>query len=264
MTTPIKFISFLSYFFFILSCGTPTNTDQAKSSMQPAEERITITGKVQSIENGKDGYMAMVATKSNGDYNSIVSIVNLGGPDNYQRFNIGDKVTLEGALFMNDEVKQLKVEKIINIEPTRTQLTIDNNAFRGITVGDKIADHTAYIQKENLKTGEGTFEVYEIKDFNNNPAGYLMLDPKDESLVGNITVETQMAATAQGIKVGGTFQDLLTAIPDIVVHGSEIEGRTYANYNNLSYRLNVANFSYEVDKSKIPMSTKIMQIVINR
>lgn len=263
MTTPIKFISFLSCFFFILSCGTPTNTSQVKGSMEPIEN-ITISGKVQSIENGKDGYMAMVQTKTNGDYNSIVSIVNLGGPDNYQRFNIGDNVTLEGAPFTNGGVKQLKVKKIISVEPTRTQLTIDNNAFRGITVGDKIADHIDYIQEEKLKTGEGTFEVYQIKDFNNNPAGYLVPDPKNESLVGDITVETQMAATSEGIKVGSTYRDLITAFPDIAVHGSEVEGRTYATYDNLSYRLDVANFRYEVDKSKIPTTTKIMQIVINR
>ncbi len=263
MTNPIKLISFLSCFFLLLSCGTPTNTNQAKGSVG-ITENITISGKVQSIENGKDGYMAMVQTEANGSYNSIVSIVNLGGPDNYQRFNVGDKVTLEGAPSMLGDVKQLKVAKIISVAPTRTQLTIDNNAFRGITVGDKIADHLAYIQKENLRTGEGTFEVYQIKDFNNNPAGYLMPDPKDESLVGDITVETQMATTTQGLKVGGTFQDLLTAIPTIVVHGSEVEGRTYATYDNLSYRLDAANFSYEVDKSKIPMSTKIIQIVINR
>lgn len=263
MTTPIKFLSFLSCFFLMLSCGAPTNTDQAKGSVQP-DKTITISGKVQSIENGKDGYMAMVHTKTKGNYNSVVSIVNLGGPDNYQRFNIGDEVTLEGAPFMLGDEQQLKVEKIISVESTRTQLMIDNNAFRGITVGDKIADHTAYIQKEMLKTGEGDFEVYRIKDFNNNPAGYLMPDPRDESLVGDITVETQMAVTSEGIKIGGTFQDLANAIPNIAVNGSEIEGRTYATYDNIAYRLDAANFSYEVDKSKIPATTKIMEIVIKR
>lgn len=32
-------------------------------------------------------------------------------------------------------------------------------------------------QKTKLKTGEGTFDVFEIKDFGNNPAGYLVPDP---------------------------------------------------------------------------------------
>jgi len=264
MTTPIKFITFFFAFFLMLSCEAPTEGEQAKSSIQPPAQSITISGKVQSIENGKDGYMAMVETKAEGAYNAVVSMVNLVGPDNYQRFNIGDKVTLKGAPFTIGEVQQLKVEKIINVEPTRTQLTIDNNAFRGITVGDKIADHTAYIQKETLRTGEGAFEVYQIKDFNNNPAGYLMPDPLNEALVGDITVETHIALTAEGIKVGDTFQDLITAIPDVDIHGSEIEGRTYANSDKISYRLDIANFSYEVDKSKIPATTKIMQIVINK
>lgn len=263
MTNPVKLISFFAFCFLILSCDAPTDTDQAKGSLEPAEN-ITISGNVQSIEYGKDGYMAMVETKENGAYNAVISIVNLGGPDNYQEFNIGDKVTLKGEPFMIGEVQQLKVDKIVSVEPTRTLLTIDNNAFRGITIGDKIADHAAYLQKETLKTGEGEFEVYQIKDFNNTPAGYLVPNFKDESLVGDITVETQMATTAKGIKVGDNYQDLTTAIPNIEVHGSEIEGRTYATFDNLSYRLDVANFNYEVDKSKIPATTKIMQIVINR
>jgi len=43
-----------------------------------------------------------------------------------------------------------------------------------------------------------------------------------------------------------------------------IRDRTYANANNLAYRLEVPNFTYEVDKATIPTTTKITQIVIHR
>ena len=127
-----------------------------------------------------------------------------------------------------------------------------------------IADHKDYTQKTKLKTGEGTFDVYEIKDFENNPAGYFVPDPKDKLLVGDITVQTPKAKTIKGIKIGDTYQDLLKLFPDISVHGSEIEGRTHATANNLSYRLDVANFTNRIDKTKIPPTTKIMEITINR
>lgn len=147
-----------------------------------------------------------------------------------------------------------------------TELSISANAFRGITVGDAISAYAKsdYVQQDTLKTGEGDFTVYTIKDFNNNPAGYFMPDPNNEGWVGDITVQTQMAKTAEGIHVGSTLGELRMHFPDIEVHGSEIEGRTYARHDTLSYRLDVALFSYAVDSLKIPADTKITEIIINR
>ena len=122
----------------------------------------------------------------------------------------------------------------------------------------------AYLEKKEMRNGEGTFEIYEIKDFGNNPAGYFVSDFNDEGRVSDITVTTPKAATTEGIKVGSTFEELRKVFPNIEVHGSEIEGRTYAKANNLSYRLDVVNFSYEMDISKIPANTKITEIIINR
>lgn len=159
-----------------------------------------------------------------------------------------------------------KEEPTMNNGSAHTELSISANAFRGITVGDAISAYAKsdYVQQDTLKTGEGDFVVYTIKDFNNNPAGYFMPDPNNESRVGDITVQTQMAKTAEGIHVGSTLGDLRMRFPNIAVHGSEIEGRTYARHDTLSYRLDVAIFSYEVDKSKIPADTKITEIIINR
>lgn len=236
---------------------------EATSGLKPAQPH-TIAGRVISRENGKDGYMIGVETVKEGIFNAIVSIVNLGGPDNFQQIEVGDNVVLTGIPNYAMSTPSLKVEKIDKVAAGRTELLITPNSFRGITIGDKISKHVDYIQKEQLRTGGGTFEIYRIKDFNNNPAGYLMPDPKDNSIVGDITIETQMAATVAAIKVGSTFEQLNATFPTIEVHGSEIEGRTYATHNNISYRLDVPNFTYEVDKSKIPANTKITQIMLNR
>ncbi len=208
--------------------------------------------------------MAAVQTNDQVTFDALVSIVNLGGPDYYQKMNIGDRVVLTGIPSYASATPSLRVEKIDAIETGKTQLLISSTAFRGISIGDKIAMHTDYIQKEQLRTGEGTFEVYRIKDFNNNPAGYLMPDPKDESLVGDITVESPMAATVEDIKIGSTFSDLNAVSPNIEVHGSEIEGRTHATANNISYRLDTPNFTYAVDKSNIPATAKVIRIIVNR
>lgn len=274
MTTSIKSILLFLSVLLVAACGNDSNKNiPVEKSAVPSEttetteksaSSKTIEGRVTSIEFGKDGYVSSVQTPQEGIYDALVSIVNLGGPDNYQQVNIGDKVVFTGIPSYASETPSLQVTKIDAVEAGKTQLLITPNAFRGISVGDIIETHSDYLQKEQLKTGEGTFEVYRIKDFNNNPAGYLMPDPNDESVVGDITVETPMAATVEDIKVGSTFGDLQRTIPNIGVHGSEIEGRTYANAHNISYRLDVANFSYEVDAAKIPATTKITQIIVNR
>jgi hypothetical protein len=157
------------------------------------------------------------------------------------------------------------VKEIISIGSTDTQMLIASTGFRGIQIGDAISKYnTDYVKKAKIKTGEGTFEVYQIRDFENNPAGYFVADPNNKLLVGDITVETPKASTEKGIKLGSTFKDLLAAYPKLEVHGSEIESRTYANAGNISYRLNVANTQYDLDKTKIPATAKIVEIVINR
>lgn len=262
MTNSIKSILSFVLCCLIIACSSPSEQDKEATS-QVAKSKI-INGNIQSIELGKDGYTADIKTKEEGVFVAVVSIVNLGGPDNYQQVNVGDKVTFEGIPNYDGDEPRLIVEKIINVSPTRTVLNISPVSFRGIKVGDLIADHAEYLQQKQLQTGEGEFMIYEIRDYNNNPAGYLMPDPNDEALVGDITVETQMAQTVKGIKVGDTFADLQKAIPTIKVHGSEIEGRTHAYANNLAYRLDASNFTYEIDIAKIPASTKIIQIIINR
>ncbi len=267
MKTKIKTIVLFFAAVLTVSCATQTNEEQQvqeAAETNETNEVTTISGTVRAIENGKDGYTASVETANGETYNAVISIVNLGGPENFSRLKIGDKVRLQGLAFVVNETKQLVVDKIISVETTRTGLLISEDAFRGIRVGDDIAQHSDYIQKQQLRTGEGEFEIYRIKDFNNNPAGFFYPDSKDENKVGSITVESPKAATAEGIRVGSTFGELLKKLPELEVHGSEIESRTHAMFKNLSYRLNIANVEYDVAVEKIPASTEITQIIIGR
>jgi hypothetical protein len=271
MTTTIKAILVFCVINVAFACSNEkSNTPQTEATTQSAvtteksPESIIISGIVKSITRGKDGYSAEVQTDKDGTYAALVSIVNLGSPDKYKSCEIGDAITFKGVPSVMGEAKQLKVTEIISIAPTQTLISITSTGFRGIEVGDAIAKHGDYIKKTKLKTGEGSFDAYEIKDFENNPAGYFLPDPKNKLLVGDITVQTPKASTDKGIKVGDTFKDLLKAFPNIEVHGSEIESRTYATIGKLTYRLNVANNTYDLDKAKIPATAKITEIVIKR
>jgi hypothetical protein len=257
--------NFLAFFLLLTtgllpSCTDNTGTEGSSESAEP----ITINGTVRAVNFGKDGYTAEVLTDAAGTYSALVSIVNLGGREQYKTCDVGDKVSFKGEASMLGDAQQLKVTEIISVEPSRTQMAIGINSFRGITIGELISNHKEGIKKTQLKTGEGSFEVYEIRDFENNPAGYFLPDPNDKDRVGDIVVQTPKAQTAEGIMVGSTYEDLLKVFPSIEVHGSEVEGRTNATNGTLSYRLDVPNFSYEVDKAKIPVKAKIVEITINR
>jgi hypothetical protein len=231
------------------------------AATQPSAE--TISGRVDKITMGKDGYTASVQTDAEDSHcDALVSISNMGGPEKYKTCKVSDIVTFRGRI--SDGGKHMIVEEITRLETTKELTTINDMGYRGIILGDAIKNHSAYAKKATMQTGEGSFEVYKITDAENNPAGYLMADPNNKLLVGAITVETPKASTPEGIKVGSTFKDLLKAFPKIEVHGSEQESRTYAERGNYSFRLNVANATYEVDKSKIPATAKITEITIRR
>jgi hypothetical protein len=256
------YIVFLFVMNLFFSCSDIKKTN---TKTKPGDS-ININGTVTAVNFGKDGYTADVQTEGEGTFIAMVSIPNLGGRQNYKTCDVGDKISLKGTPYNINDAKYLRVTEIMSIVPGKaeTQLLISPISFRGIQIGDLIADHKEYTAKTKLKTGEGTFDVYEIKDFENNPAGYFLPDPKNKLLVGDIVVQSPKAATAKGINVGDSFQDLLAAFPNIAVHGSEIESRTTATAHNISYRLDIANNQYNVDKTKIPAATKITEITINR
>jgi hypothetical protein len=285
MTTTIKSVSLLFVLTLAFACSNPKTpstdaTAQPVATAQPAAtaqpvattqpvavsnvksaESTTIMGVVMKITMGKDGYTANVQTDAEDSRcDALVSIVNLGGPDKFKTCRVSDNVTFKGRLSEGD--KKMIVEEIISITQTKELTMITPMGFRGIHSGDAIKKHSAYVKKTTIKTGEGSFEVYAITGIDNKPAGYFSPNSDNELLVGDITVETPNAQTEQGIKVGSTFKDLLKAFPNIEVHGSEIESRTYASAGGLSYRLDVARNTYKVDRAKIPATTKITDIWI--
>lgn len=100
----LKKISFLLFLMtFAISCVS-------------MKDKNTISGKVQSIEFGKDGYTAKINTAKNEVYFATISIVNVGGPENYKKLKEGDEVSLKGEIWKTDTEKHIKVKEIVSVK----------------------------------------------------------------------------------------------------------------------------------------------------
>ncbi|PHI18823.1 hypothetical protein CEQ90_15845 [Lewinellaceae bacterium SD302] len=133
----------------------------------------------------------------------------------------------------------------------------------GIKAGDVIADNER-LQAGELRSGEGEFDVFYLKNEAGQRIGYVIEDFDAPGKVGDIFITNagSTAPGAKGIKVGQSWADLQAAFPDIEAYGSEVESRTYAITDELSFRLSVMNNQYEVEESTIPADTKITEILI--
>lgn len=80
------------------------------------KDKNTVSGKVESIESGKDGYTAKISTDKNEIYFATISIVNVGGPENYKQLKEGEEVTLKGEIWKTDTEKHIKVKEIVSVK----------------------------------------------------------------------------------------------------------------------------------------------------
>ncbi|MDX6180564.1 hypothetical protein SGQ44_00255 [Flavobacterium sp. Fl-77] len=88
---------------FIISCAC-------------TKDKNNISGKVESIEFGKDGYTAKIKTDKNEVYFATISIVNVGGPQHYKQLKQGEEVALKGEIWNTDTEKHIKVKEIVSIK----------------------------------------------------------------------------------------------------------------------------------------------------
>jgi len=80
------------------------------------KDKNTVSGKVESIESGKDGYTAKITTDNKEVYFATISIVNVGGPQNYKQLKEGEEVILKGEIWKTDTEKHIKVKEIVSVK----------------------------------------------------------------------------------------------------------------------------------------------------
>ncbi len=90
---------------FVISCKTMKNDANA-----------TVSGKVDAIEAGKDGYTAKITTDAKEVYFATISIVNVGGPQNYKQLKIGDVVAVKGEKWKTEDENHIKVTEIVSVK----------------------------------------------------------------------------------------------------------------------------------------------------
>ncbi|MFK8005209.1 MAG: hypothetical protein AB8H03_02515 [Saprospiraceae bacterium] len=162
-----------------------------------------------------------------------------------------------------DEITTENLEKKDDLKgKTSRNYKIKKKSFQGISIGDNISEKASMLTKEVMQTGEGDFVTYEIKSDAGEKLAFVMPDPRDPKLVGDITIISPNAMTSKGVRVGMTLGELKKRIGELTVHGSEIESRTSVAKDNFRYRLDAANNTYEIDQSKVSDDVKILEITI--
>ncbi len=149
-----------------------------------------------------------------------------------------------------------------NIIEQEGSYLIDSESFYGISQGDAIAKHSNLLEKGVLKTCEGDFDVFYIKNKKEEILGHFEPEFRDESKVGTFFIESPLAKTKQGVHIGMTFGELERILGPVEVNGSEVKGKTYASKDGILYLLDVYFWTYEIDKSEIKKSVKIKQIIM--
>ena len=68
------------------------------------QENVTVTGKVISVTNGKDGYTAVLQATDKKMYNATISRINLQkSGSEYKRYEEGDTITVTGSTWVDTE-----------------------------------------------------------------------------------------------------------------------------------------------------------------
>lgn len=103
MKNTIRFSVFLMFLIFVISCAC-------------IKDKNTISGKVVGVEFGKDGYTAKINTDKNEVYYATVSIVNVGGPQNYKQLKEGEEVAVKGEIWKTETENHIKVKEIVSVK----------------------------------------------------------------------------------------------------------------------------------------------------
>ena len=103
MKNILRFSAVLMLLVFAVSCAC-------------MKDKNTVSGKVESVEFGKDGYTAKISTDKNEIYFAVISIVNVGGPQNYKQLKEGEEVSLKGEIWKTETENHIKVKEIVSVK----------------------------------------------------------------------------------------------------------------------------------------------------
>lgn len=104
----------------LLSCEEKRNIQEVQEIIEADEAKandtnvISVQGKIISIENGKDGYMATIESQDGQKYIATISIINLqksGGV--FERFEVGQTIEVSGEFWEDASgAKNITVQQV--------------------------------------------------------------------------------------------------------------------------------------------------------
>jgi len=142
---------------------------------------------------------------------------------------------------------------------------VDEGGYNNITLGGDIIDleENGDLEKGSLETGEGSFDVWYFNQHDER-VGYVMNTPQEQNKVSSLSITSPSVKTESGVHVGTTWEDLKQKHPNLVAHGSEVEGRVTAIHGAYTYQLDTRNWEYDMDQNKIKPDAKVEEIIITK
>lgn len=181
---------------FVLSCTSMEN----QNTKQPIEDKIKeVFGRVEKIEDGPDGYTAMIKTSKGELHFAIISIPNLG-EEAYKNLEIGKKVALKGEYWKLGEENRLTVRKILSTNNDHFEVSGKMKSVNQGTDG-----YTAELIADD---GEIYFATVSIPNLGNNHEKY-----KEFKFGETLTVVGELWALGSEKQV--TVRDILPSKKEI-------------------------------------------------
>ncbi|WP_196889785.1 hypothetical protein [Aureivirga sp. CE67] len=144
-----------------------SNSNSTSTKKQTKETEENIFGKVVSIHDGKDGYVAIIETKNNKSYKALISIPNLGRHGGYTDLKVGNNVAVFGSVWEMDNHRRITVKKILSENTNHFKL-------KGIVeeIKNEKDGYTAKIRSNDLFY----YATISIPNLGENHANFRMLE----------------------------------------------------------------------------------------
>lgn len=100
----------------LLSCGQKKQEDLPVETENQTENNVplkTVSGEVNEIQLGKDGYTTKIITAENDVYFVTISRSNLTNPEQYKSVQLGEQLKVSGDYWTMEGDKQITVREIL-------------------------------------------------------------------------------------------------------------------------------------------------------
>lgn len=236
-------------------------TDDAKSLLKIDEQKMSMLYDGELMEMNKYSFQENCTSCGQSEKACII-IKEAGVEACYTILEITDEKLIMN--YVNGNGQPLIYTKTEAFEVPDPYLITDG-AFMGIRPGDKAADHAKFLKKTTIKTGEGTFDGWDIVNGSGEKLGQAYANDTYPEFIDLLWITASGAHASRHHGVGSSFEHLKGLIDnaDYELHGSEMEGRTTVSKGTISYLLDVNKWEYNVAVSDIPKETKVKAIILS-